>query len=176
MLKNYETITMKITTSVYKSWEAIQKEKYLAIGAHTDKEIFSRIFHRKLVLDIGCGNGYLQREYKGDFVGIDSDAEMLAKSVALFPKVLGDGNMLPFKDAVFDSIVSIDAMHLIKTSDFLRVLKIGGLVLFSVFYNNENYEERKQALRGKVSDMVVLQEFDIQTREKEHVIIAVKPN
>ena len=174
MLKNYETITMKITTSVYKSWEAIQKEKYLAIGSHTDKEIFTRLFHKRLILDIGCGNGYLQREYKGDFIGIDSDAEMLAKSVALFPKVLGDGNTLPFKADVFDSIVSIDTMHLIKERDFLRVLKPGGLALFSVFYNNENYEERKQALREKVAGMIILQEFDIQTKEKEHVIIAMK--
>jgi len=164
-----------ISTSVYKSWEAIQKEKYDHIAKHTDKELFSRIFHKKLILDIGCGCGYLQKTFSGDFIGIDNDAEMLAKSVAIFPKVRGDGNFLPFKDGVFDTIISIDTIHLIKWYDFLRVLKPGGLVLFSLFFNDENYDEKKKLLRKKVSDLVVLQEFDMHTKEKEHVIVAIKP-
>jgi SAM-dependent methyltransferase len=165
---------MKMTTSVYKSWEKIQKEKFDQIAKHTDKELFSRIFHKRLILDMGCGNGYLERAYRGDFVGIDNDPEMLAKSVALFPRVMGDGDELPFKDAAFDSVVSIDTVHLIKTNDFLRVLKPGGIVLFSVFFNNENHEERKEMLRKKVSGLIVIQEFDTHTKEKEHVIIAMK--
>lgn len=166
---------MKVTTSVYGSWEAIQKEKFDSIHAQADKELFSRVFS-KLVLDIGCGNGYLQKVYKGDFVGIDNDIDMLTRSVSLFPRVHADGNHLPFKDKSFDAIVSIDTMHLIKWYDFVRVLKPGGLVLFSVFFNDDNFEERKELLRKKVSDLVILQEFDTPTREKEHVIIAMKPN
>jgi ubiquinone/menaquinone biosynthesis C-methylase UbiE len=117
----------------------------------------------------------MEKEYRGKFIGIDNDPEMLNNRVEIFPAVLGDGNTLPFKDESFDSLISVDTMHLIKGNDFARVLKKGGLALFTIFFNDENYEQRRQLLRERVKPLAILQEFDTHTREKEHVIIAVKP-
>ena len=100
--------------------------------------------------------------------------EMLRNQVSIFPRVLADGSNLPFKINCFDSIISIDAMHLVHGSDFQRVLKPGGFALMSIFFNEQNYEERKGMLLQKLGGMEIAGEFEIQGKEKEYVVVAVK--
>ncbi len=163
-----------ITTDIYGSWQRLQEEKIGKMRKRIDKELWRKLFSG-VMLDLGCGNGYLQKEVESKFIGIDNDRDMLAKSASIFPRVLGDGNRLPFADYSFDSIISIDTMHLIESGDFTRVLRPGGLVLFSIFFNDENYEKRRKMLLDKLKDFVLLDEFVLDTKEKEYVVIAAKP-
>ncbi len=161
-------------TGIYGSWQKIQQEKLRKIRNNLDKDMFSKIFGAA-VLDIGCGNGYLQKEYKKMIIGVDTDINMLRKNVAIFPRVLASGEALPFVKWSFDSIVSMDTMHLIRNNDFLRVLKPGGLVFFSIFFNDSNYEQKRSMLLQKLEQLTILQEFIVDTKEKEYVVIARKP-
>ena len=165
----------KFFTGVYESWQKTQQEKFRKIKNRLSKETFSQIFSVERVLDIGCGNGYLEKEYKKTkIIGVDIDLKMLSKNVCLFPRVLGSAEVLPFKKWSFDSIVSIDTMHLVHNKDFLRVLKPGGFVLFSMFFN-ENYEDRRKMLLDKLCQLKILEEFVLDSREKEYVVVAIKP-
>ncbi len=163
----------RFSTSIYTSWQSIQQKKFTEMKKHLG-ELAADIFDKKLVLDIGCGSGYFEKAFEGNFIGIDNSLTMLKGQVSLFQRVLGDGNSLPFRDSSFDSIISIDTMHLIQNSDFVRVLKPGGLALLSAFYNDENYPEKKNALLQKLQPMAVLREFDVQGREKEYIVVARK--
>ena len=161
------------SADIYKSWQGTQKQKFEGIRKHLGP-LEKEIFHKKIILDIGCGNGYLEKFFKGNFVGLDKSMEMLARPEAIFPRVLGNGDALPFKDGCFDAIVAIDSMHLIRKNDFVRVLKNDGLALMSVFHNEKNYHDRKENLLSRLEGMTILDEFEITGRENEYVVIAVK--
>ena len=161
------------STGIYDSWQIIQNEKFKGIKRHLGT-LEKEIFDKRLVLDIGCGFGYFERFFDGNFIGVDKDIDMLRKHAEIFPIVLGDGNHLPFKDSSFDTVVCIDTMHFIENNDFMRVLKTGGFAIMSIFYNDDNYEERKKTLQEKSSSLTMLTDFEIQGKEKEYVIVAVK--
>lgn len=69
-----------------------------------------------LILDMGCGSG--RNIVKGkSFVGIDFSKKMISlakkdKPDSMF--VIGDLRYLPFKDSVFDSVISVASLHCIK--------------------------------------------------------------
>lgn len=164
---------MGFSSGIYKSWQAIQKQKFIDIKKRLGP-LSGDLFHNKLILDIGCGFGYFEREFKGNFIGIDNNLEMLRGHVAVFPRVLAAAERLPFRSSSFDTVVSTDTMHAVQNDDFLRVLKPGGYVLFSIFFNDENYAERKQAMLEKLASMTPVKEFDIHGKEKEYAIVARK--
>lgn len=155
---------------IYGSWKGIQEKKYKEIFSILDKE-FPNLLKEKIVLDIGSGRGYFESflEKRGPKKIINLDI-IPDKSLSL----LGDGNHLPFQDVFFDIIISVDTMHLINNNDFLRVLKDDGYILFSNFFNDENYEERKNMLKDRLKDFKILKEFELDLKEKEFVILAKK--
>jgi len=162
-------------SEIYGSWKEIQRQKYKQIFSVLGKDFFAAL-EMKLVLDLGCGIGYFEsfmkeNGIKAKIIGIDTE---FARND--FPFVIGDGNELPFKNNVFDAVFCIDAIHLIKTKDFARVIKKKGLVLFAVFFNNENYEERKSLVKEKLAGFEILLEFEINGKEKEYVVLARKNN
>lgn len=163
---------MEFMPGIYGSWQRIQEAKYKEMKTRLG-DTFDEIFSGT-ILDIGCGFGYLEKTFKGRYIGLDNSADMLRNQVALFPRVLGNGSSLPFKNSSFDSVISIDAMHLIEGSDFRRVLKINGHALVSIFFNSQNYEERKALLLGKLANMNIIAEFEIHGKEKEYFAVARK--
>lgn len=165
---------MEFSSGIYKSWQAIQKQKFVEIKKRLGS-LSSDLFHRRLILDIGCGFGYFEREFRGNFIGIDNNLAMLRGQVAVFPRVLAAAEQLPFQSSSFDTIISMDAMHSIQNSDFLRVLKANGLAMFSIFFNNENYSDRKNTILKKLTSMEIVKEFDVHGKEKEYVVVARKP-
>src|SRR3989344_2090697 len=163
----------RITTGFYDSWSPVQKGKFAAMKVRAPA-IMARL-KKGLTLDIGCGNGYFEREFGGDFIGVDTDEKMLRGSVVVFPRILGDGRRRPFADYSFDAVVSVDTMHLVAGNDFVRVLKPGGIALLATFFNDNNYEERKAMLVDKLDGFTILDEFTINGREKKYVVAAEKP-
>jgi ubiquinone/menaquinone biosynthesis C-methylase UbiE len=60
-------------------------------------------------LDVACGTGFLTRHLRGDVVGLDQSASMLAEAHKQAPSatyVQGDGLALPFVDDSFDRVFS----------------------------------------------------------------------
>jgi len=160
-------------SKIYKSWRNIQKEKY--------EKIFDSIkfeLENKRILDIGSGSCYLEEflSNKGirNIIALDIDRGMIEQRDIDIPLILADGNSLPFKDYVFDLIISIDSIHLIKKNDFSGILKKNGFVLFSIFFNKENYEEKKNLLKEKLKSFEIINEFEIKGRENEYFVLAKK--
>jgi len=159
---------------IYRSWDGIQSKKYGEII----KVVGNDFFNGK-ILDIGCGScrfeDFIMRK-KNDacVIGLDVNKEAIAECKSGLPLVLGDGNSLPFEDNAFDVIISLDTMHKINQRDFSRVLKYGGHVLFSIFFNPINKEERQAMLRSMLVDFDIMKEFEIPGKEDEFVIVGKK--
>ena len=65
------------------------------------------------LLDAGCGTGGLLRRLASGAVGIDLSpiAASLARAKGGAPVVVGTVNSLPFSDAAFDGVVSVDVLY-----------------------------------------------------------------
>ena len=154
------------STKIYSSWRETQRNKYTKIFDRVGTDFFSG-----LVLDIGAGLGYLQQFLKEK----GFEADIITLDIEEPAQIIADGGKLPFRDNSFDAVISIDAMHLIKGSDFKRVLKNGGLALLALFFNI-NYVERKNLLKEKLMGFEILAEFELHGRENEYIMLARKSN
>lgn len=159
---------------IYGSWRHIQKRKYQEI-----LDTIGRDFFRGKILDIGCGSCYFEEFLKDSridafVIGLDASSEAINERKADIPVVLGDGNFLPFEEHSFDIAVSFDSMHKINTNDFRRVLRNEGYVIFSIFFNPSNKEERKEMLKQKLAGFDIVREFGVEGKENEYVVVAKK--
>ena len=96
------------------------------------------------VLDVGCGTGVLLERLadRGAPVGLDLSPGMLARARRrqarrgfATPLVCGDAQDLPFRDGVFDSVVSTFAVNAVPDlecalREMLRVLRASGSLAF----------------------------------------------
>ncbi len=100
-----------------------------------------------MILDAGCGEGLLGREFikRGmRVVGVDISLGKLKQAELSFGKeskfVLSDLSSLPLIDGLFDYIVSLDTLEYLKDDvlvfqEFSRVLKPKGKVILSVTHD-----------------------------------------
>jgi SAM-dependent methyltransferase len=110
----------------------------------------------KVVLDYGCGNGYVLGQYARNGAtayGVDlTDAavELARKRFELLELdgtfVANDGTTIPFDDAFFDVACSMGVLHHIPdpapvVAELHRVLKPGGKLVVMV-YNRDSYRYR----------------------------------
>lgn len=95
------------------------------------------------ILDLGCGEGrlYTLLSKRGDYRGIDIDLGYITKAKTSFPDgyfEMMNADYLYFKDTCFDIIFCgfnvIDEIGNKALSEIYRVLKTGGLLIFS--YHN----------------------------------------
>ncbi len=97
-------------------------------------------------LEIGCGNGevakYIARNYIGDVIATDIDADQIAIAKKDFGNIsnlsfkVADAVALPFDDESFDLVISFGVLHHIKDwrkalSEIKRVLKPGGYLVYA---------------------------------------------
>lgn len=96
---------------------------------------------KMIVLDAGCGNGnYLIDELRTKIdwaVGVDLDSKFTSKNICLDEIVISDLADLAFESGSFDAILSLWVFEHIQHpekvfSELYRVLKPGGILLFSV--------------------------------------------
>ena len=84
-----------------------------------------------MILDFGCGEGQRWNLNGGEVIGIDINRGRLTKAKAEVAAVRCDGRLLPFRHAVFSSIVSVSVLEHIQNYrrailEIVRVLEIGG--------------------------------------------------
>ncbi len=112
------------------------------------------------ILDAGCGNGknmvYLQNE---DHIvkGVDFSESLLdiCKKKSLDVEY-ADIRKLPYEDETFDYVISIAVIHHLSSyyeqdkalSEFLRVTKKGGKVLFTVWAVEQDEHSRRDLESG----------------------------
>ncbi len=123
----------------YDEWAIPQRE--------TAKKLVEFVKPKGLILDLGCGTGFVS-EYisEGTVVGLDISEKMVKIYRERFGRgILGDAENLPFKDKSFDYVLSNFVLHWTdwkkSISEALRVSKKGagisipveGSVSFSEF-------------------------------------------
>lgn len=95
-----------------------------------------------VVLEIGAGGNYLKEDFKSKYTDwLSLDYDLRSDSIDL----RGDGQQLPFKNEMFDTIISIDVLEHVPNpekfvSEMFRVIKPGGKVILSTpffFYLHE---------------------------------------
>ena len=74
------------------------------------------------ILEVGCGAGFLSREFKDfDYVGVDYSSPLIEKHKVLFPsnKVLtSEANNLPFEDSSFDFVFASGLFQYLPTQKY----------------------------------------------------------
>ncbi len=63
----------------------------------------------QLLLDVGCGPGYSLEFFKNKCFGVDPSVKLLKQAQG--PVVCAVAEHLPFKDASFDAVISVTAIH-----------------------------------------------------------------
>ncbi len=113
---------------------------YLHVRAEFFKDI--KLRGEEVVLDLGCGTGKLLSDIinlSNLAIGIDLSRRMLSVAKGRLRKhqnfdvILCDGEVLPFRDSVFDLILCIETIEhiqspLIMLHEVARSLKLGGLL------------------------------------------------
>lgn len=119
-----------------------------------------------VVLDAACGDGILRRyvSNRHHYVGVDFSARPLDRAQRYNPATYfrADLNHLPFPNAVFDAVVSFQALQYldrpgVALAQMARVLKPTGTLLLTV-PNDESFKYRHQGI-----PKIQLQRFNRQT-------------
>lgn len=112
------------------------------VQEHIMRYVFASKLSKGLVLDVACGTGYgsAYLSEKGSFVvGVDISKKALSIAKKHYCKaefVLADAIRLPFRENVFDTVISFETIEHIKNylkflSETQRVLKEDGLFICS---------------------------------------------
>jgi ubiquinone/menaquinone biosynthesis C-methylase UbiE/uncharacterized protein YbaR (Trm112 family) len=115
---------------------------------------FLRFQRTDTALDLGCGNGkfaYWNRAQVGKILALDLAPWFADQAKAELPLICGDIRVLPFDDAVFDKVFSIDVLEHLTLDDIARVLDETRRVLkprgrFFVFSNTREKQTLSWAM------------------------------
>ncbi|MEW5761124.1 MAG: class I SAM-dependent methyltransferase [Candidatus Thermoplasmatota archaeon] len=142
---------------------------------HIQRYAFASKFVReKFVLDVACGTGYgtkMLREKGAIAIGLDKSKEAIKYAMRNYGReyILGNCTTLPFKDDVFDVVISMETIEHIKDykkflSECRRVLKDSGIFIcstpnketsfpyrndFNIFHLKEFYPEELFSIISK---------------------------
>jgi SAM-dependent methyltransferase len=110
-----------------------------------------RDFRGKMVLDVGCGNGYVLGKYAAEgaiVTGVDLTARAVDLSRARFRGralpgefAVADAERLPFRDASFDCACSMGVLHhtpdtVRAIGEIRRVLRRGGRLIIMLYHRH----------------------------------------
>jgi len=114
------------------------------------------IKYRSLLLDVGAGTGISTEFFKEKFgclcVALDPSWEMLKQYEG--NKVIGNAENLPFKNNMFDVVVSVTALHHCDIDkaikEMLRVVKKDGIIIVTLLKkSNKKLKGYKEIDIGK---------------------------
>lgn len=134
-----------------KRYRAIQWEKYGTMLETLEIPLGRRI------LDLGCGTGLLSLFLKKEVYGADFSFQMLKKARPREIVVQADMDFLPFRDAVFDSVLSFTSLQNLPSFDRIfkevrRVLKKGHPFVFTILK-----KDIPSSLHEKMDDFTIVE-------------------
>ena len=143
--------------------------------SHIDRVIMKK--NNAVILDVGCGDGRLFREYK--VIGIDIDEEALKKNPNPTIKMNIAEEKLPFDDNTVDQIFCLEVLEHFKTvknvvkvlKEFYRVLKFGG----SLIIHTPNRERLNLVIR-KILGNPKKYPFLVGSLQREYFRIGITMN
>lgn len=134
-------------------WNSLPEPMTEAHRVESSKDLYRRVFSAlefspsEIALDVGCGRGLgcdlLKKEYHvAQITGLDVTPEQVERAYKTHPDlefVLGAAEALPFADASFTRIFSVEAaQHFLSLPTFLteafRVLKKSGRLGITTFF------------------------------------------
>ena len=123
-MKEAYSLRFSRSAETYERWAVPQRESAL--------ELVQLVRPRGLILDLGCGTGFVSSFLSEDCrpFGVDISEGMLRVYSSRFESaVLGDAENLPFKDGSFDYVLSNFSLHWTDLSrsvpEALRVARLG---------------------------------------------------
>jgi SAM-dependent methyltransferase len=124
------------------TYDKISKMDSLRNNINNLIDFYINKYAKGILLEVGAGGSYLKDRY-GDFIKnwITSDYDIRAKV-----DIRLDGQSLPFKENLFDTIICIDVIEHVPNpqqmiGELVRVLKPGGVLILSTpffFYLHES--------------------------------------
>ena len=81
----------------------------------------SNITKQDKILEIGCGVGFLSREFDQNYTGIDYSADIVKRHLSLFPEHdirIANANNLPFDDNTFDVSFAFGVFQYLPDDEF----------------------------------------------------------
>ncbi|NYB51185.1 MAG: class I SAM-dependent methyltransferase [Methanobacteriaceae archaeon] len=116
------------------------------------------------ILDVGCGYGRTLNELYNqgyeNLTGVDFSSKMIERGLRMHPYLnllKNDGDVLPFRESAFDSVILIGVLtsNVLTTkqeeliSEISRVLKEGGILYLSDFLLNNDARNLKRYQKYK---------------------------
>ncbi|WP_130471216.1 class I SAM-dependent methyltransferase [Candidatus Magnetaquicoccus inordinatus] len=140
---------------------------YKYIPGHWTPLAAALIEHYKLpddakILDIGCGKGYLLYEFKlllpnATVFGLDASHYSVenAKEEVKDNIQVGSANSLPYQDANFDLVISLNALQILTNYDLFKALKeierVGKQHKWILIESYRNEEEKLNMLNWQLT-------------------------
>ncbi|SVB54956.1 uncharacterized protein METZ01_LOCUS207810, partial [marine metagenome] len=148
-IKSNEEETAELLENRISRWrqpgQHAHNRRYQKLANIVGEDLERRTQNSRLILDIGCGDGFLfthlaEGAHGAELYGMDlSHRRLIITKKRKFPVRLLDGNAeyLPFGEATFDVVICTEALeHLIDPSaaiqEIRRILKPGGLLILTV--------------------------------------------
>ena len=146
---------------ISRGYDELYKEEQLKKLSIIKKNI--KINKNYLLLDVGCGTG-VSSQFNCKVVGIDNSIELLRLNKNK-NKILGNAESLPFKDNIFDAVVSITALHNFENIEkALKEMKRAGKkkFVFSVLKKSRKIKQIKKLIEKYFKiNKVVEEEKDV---------------
>ena len=102
---------MNYYNSISESYNELHREEQLSKIRLIKDNL--KIKNQDLLLDVGCGTGIFAEEFNCIKIGINPSIEMLKQGKNAF-YIQACAENLPFKDACFDFVISVTAIHNFK--------------------------------------------------------------
>ena len=137
-MKVYDESQVSIETGEIEEWDEAIFPNVIRTRLIDLIKIKLQLVESKVILDYGCGGGWLSLLLSGwgfDVIGVDLSAYLLKNAKLSCPKaefIACDCEILPFRNAVFNSMIGISILHHLN-------LKISCNELKRVLFNEANF-------------------------------------